>query len=131
MADKKKSKSGRSKAEITAAGKKQTKKVYKKEMAKEAEMAGRIKRHVSLLYKEQGESFDKLDAKFTRLARKYTPHPTGLDHWNTEADARARTKRAAGGRNTKLSDRTPTESVKAKKDFRGGTSSKRRYGNKK
>lgn len=54
-----KSKSGRSKAEITAAGRKQTKKVYKREMAKEAEMGGRIKRHVVSSVKEPVGEFVK------------------------------------------------------------------------
>ena len=96
----KKSKSGLSKAEITAAGRKQTREVYKQEMAKEAKMGGRIKRHVVSSAKETAAEFTKNVTETKDLF--------------------------VSGHKRKVS--------RVKKmiiDFRGGTSSKRRYGNKK
>jgi hypothetical protein len=96
----KKSKSGRSKAEITAAGRKLTKEVYKREMAKEAEMGGRIKRHIVSSVKEPvGE-----------LVKNVTETKDLFVSQHKRKVARAK---------------------KMIKDFRGGTSNKRRYGNKK
>tara|TARA_R110002051_G_scaffold286487_2_gene349096 strand:+ start:876 stop:1172 length:297 start_codon:yes stop_codon:yes gene_type:complete len=96
---KKKSKSGRSKAEITAAGRKQTKEVYKKEMAKEAELSGRIKRHIVSTVKEEV----------------------------------ALTKKAVSEDVARVKSNFKRKSARVKKmlDFRGGTSGKRRWGNKK
>lgn len=96
---KKRSKSGRSQAQVTAAGRKQSREVYKREMAKEAKMGGRIKRFAA----DKGRHFLKEVATLRpdRLIRNQYLYGTPGTPRHEKAKERAAKEFSGGGKRGK------------------------------